>query len=68
MHSAATRIPFYLVNLDRTFEGGMWRDFPNVPAIGKYVMGTWVAALNGGYWKFGACTRKGVPKELYAKG
>ncbi|KAK5057624.1 hypothetical protein LTR84_011624 [Exophiala bonariae] len=68
LHSAATRIPFYLCNLDRTFEDGLWKDFPEVPKLAKDFMGNWVARLNGGYWKFGACTMTGVPKELYAKG
>lgn len=66
-HSAVTRIPFYLCNLDRTFEGGLWKDFPELPNWAKAFMGSWVARLNGGYWKFGACTMAGEPKELYAK-
>lgn len=68
LHSAATRIPFYLCNLDRTFEDGLWKDFPEVPKLAKNFMGNWVARLNRGYWKFGACTMAGVPKELYAHG
>jgi hypothetical protein len=64
-HSAVTRVPFYLTNLDRTFEGGMWKDFPKVPGIAKYIMGNWVSGLNSGYWKFASCTWRGQPKELY---
>ena len=64
-HSAVTRIPFYLTNVDRTFEGGMWKDFPKVPEIGVYVMGNWVSRLNSGYWKFASCTWRGEPKPLY---
>lgn len=67
LHSAVTRIPFYLCNLDRTFEDGLWKDFPEVPKLAKAFMGNWVSRLNGGYWKFGACTMAGEPKELYAK-
>jgi len=67
-HSAVTRVPFYLTNLDRTFEGGMWKGFPDVPQIGKYVMGRWVSRLNSKYWKFASCTWRGEPKELYVSG
>jgi hypothetical protein len=67
-HSAMTRIPFYLTNLDRTFEGGMWKDFPDVPRVGKYIMGRWVSRLNSRYWKFASCTWRGEPKQLYVSG
>lgn len=66
MHAAVTRVPFYLCSLDRTFEGGIWKDFPEVPRLAKAVMGSWVSRVNAGYWKFGACTMKGEPKPLYA--
>ncbi len=65
LHSAVTRVPFYLTNLDRTFEGGMWKNFPPIPKVAKYIMGNWIAGLNGGYWKFASCTWRGEPKELF---
>ncbi|KAH7165163.1 hypothetical protein EDB81DRAFT_865368 [Dactylonectria macrodidyma] len=57
---------FLLFNLDRDFEDGLWKNWPEVPGpvrwVGSRVVGRW----HGGWWKFASCDADGKRKELYA--
>ncbi|KAM5344047.1 hypothetical protein ACJ41O_012584 [Fusarium nematophilum] len=57
---------FLLFNLDRDFEDGLWKNWPDVPGpvrwVGLKVVGKW----HGGWWKFASCDADGKQKELYA--
>lgn len=58
--------PFFLLNLDRTAEEGMWADWPPMPAAIKWGLLYLAAAWNFGQWKFASCDAAGQPRELYA--
>ncbi|KAL8279906.1 hypothetical protein RQP46_007756 [Phenoliferia psychrophenolica] len=59
-------IPFLYANLDRTFENGIWSDWPRIPRpvewAGISVGGAWNAKV----WRYGSCTLLGGKKELEA--
>lgn len=60
-------VPFFLLNLDGTAEGGAWMDWPPMPAPVRWalvnVVGSW---WGGARWKFSSCDGAGSPRELYA--
>jgi hypothetical protein len=60
------RVPFFFLNLDITYEEGLWKDWPPAPGWVKWVMRNLLTYRNQGYWKFAACGADGTPKELYA--
>lgn len=59
-------VPFFLLNLDRTVEDGMWANWPPMPAPIKWGMINLVGSWYGGWWRFASCDSQGQPKELYA--
>lgn len=60
------RIPFFFLNLDETFEDGLWKNWPPAPAPVKWIARNGLTVWNKGYWKFAACDGAGRPKELYS--
>ncbi|OBT76665.1 hypothetical protein VF21_03932 [Pseudogymnoascus sp. 05NY08] len=58
----------FFVNLDRGFEGGLWRDFPAIPAPVRFVLTRVFGRWNAGWWKFAPLDSNGNWKELYAIG
>ncbi|KAM0547789.1 hypothetical protein ACHAPJ_010250 [Fusarium lateritium] len=58
--------PFFLYNLDRTFEGGQWASWPPIPPLVKFVLINVAGAWHGRWWKFASCDVQGSPQELYA--
>ncbi|KAJ2902848.1 hypothetical protein MKZ38_000042 [Zalerion maritima] len=59
-------VPFFLLNLDATYEEGMWAGWPPIPAPIKWGMVNLVGAWHGGRWKFASCSGDSKPRELYA--
>jgi hypothetical protein len=59
-------VPFCLLNLDRTYEGGLWATWPPMPAPIRWMLVNIFGSWNGGWWKFTSCDSAGNPKPLYA--
>ncbi|KAH7363443.1 hypothetical protein B0T11DRAFT_282608 [Plectosphaerella cucumerina] len=59
-------VPFFLMNLDRDVEGGMWANWPPIPAPIKWGLVNIAGSWYGGRWKFSSCDANGRPRELYA--
>jgi hemerythrin-like domain-containing protein len=59
-------IPFILMNMDSTFEGGLWSSWPNMSWAYKWVMLTLGGSWNGGWWLFTSCDVAGKPQRLFA--
>lgn len=59
-------VPFFLLNLDRTTEDGLWANWPPMPAPIKWGLINIAGAWHWGWWKFASCDAAGQPRELYA--
>lgn len=59
-------VPFFLLNLDRGFEGGRWASWPPMPGPIRWIMTNVVGTYYGSWWRFASCTHDGRPRELYA--
>ncbi|KAF6807545.1 hemerythrinHHE cation binding domain-containing protein [Colletotrichum musicola] len=59
-------VPFFLLNLDRTVEDGLWANWPPMPAPIKWGLINIAGAWHWGWWKFASCDAAGQPRELYA--
>jgi hypothetical protein len=59
-------VPFFLMNLDATFEEGMWADWPPMPAVVKWGLVNVAGRVYGEWWKFASCDGGGRKRGLYA--
>ncbi|KAL2137277.1 hypothetical protein VTI74DRAFT_5008 [Chaetomium olivicolor] len=59
-------VPFFLLNLDRTVEDGMWANWPPMPAPIKWGLINVAGAWHSRWWKFASCDADGQPQELWA--
>lgn len=59
-------VPFFLMNLDRGAEGGMWAHWPPIPAPIKWGLVNIAGSWYSGRWRFTSCDANGRPRELYA--
>ncbi|KAF2643218.1 hypothetical protein P280DRAFT_467284 [Massarina eburnea CBS 473.64] len=59
-------VPFLLLNLDVTYEKGMWASWPPMPAPIRWGLVNVGGAYHWGRWKFASCDAAGRPRELYA--
>jgi hypothetical protein len=59
-------LPFFMLNLDRTFENGMWEFWPPIPAAIRWTLIRVIAWKHAGWWRFASCDYDGYPKKLYA--
>jgi hypothetical protein len=67
IHGGVTDVVmFFLFNLDREFEDGLWRDWPEVPGPVRWVGSRVVSRWHGGWWKFASCDADGRLRSLYA--
>lgn len=57
---------FFLRNLDRGFEDGLWQHWPPIPPPIKWIVMQTFGRWNGRWWKFASCDENGKLKELYA--
>lgn len=61
-------LPFFFLNLDITFEEGLYKDWPPIPGVARWVVMNCFTVWNQGFWKFASCDIGGRPRELYAPG
>lgn len=59
-------VPFFLLNLDVTYEDGMWASWPPMPAPIRWGLVNIAGAYHWGWWKFASCDSAGKPRQLYA--
>jgi hypothetical protein len=59
-------VPFFLLNLDRTAEEGMWANWPPMPAPVRWGLINIAGIFHSGWWKFTSCDAAGQPRELWA--
>jgi hypothetical protein len=59
-------VPFFLLNLDRTIENGMWVNWPPMPAPIRWGLINLAGAWRSTWWKFASCDAAGQPQELWA--
>ncbi|KAK4098601.1 hypothetical protein N658DRAFT_217898 [Parathielavia hyrcaniae] len=59
-------VPFFLLNIDRTAEDGMWANWPPMPAPIKWGLINLAGAWHSGWWRFSSCDAAGQPQELWA--
>lgn len=58
-------LPFFLLNLDKTFEDSTWADWPPMPKPIRWTFINIVGMLRGKQMKFASCDSDGMPKELW---
>ena len=61
-------VPFFLMNLDATYEAGRWASWPPMPAPVRWGLVNLAGSWNGAWWKFASCDGAGRPRGLYALG
>ena len=66
--SKTEQIPFFFFNLDRTFEEGLWENWPPIPGPVRWIMLKVVGWPHAGWWRFASCDYDGLPRKLYATG
>ena len=59
-------LPFFMMNLDRTFEDGHWEFWPPIPSAIRWALIRLTARKHAGWWRFASCDYDGYPKKLYA--
>ncbi|KAF9692736.1 hypothetical protein EKO04_009100 [Ascochyta lentis] len=59
-------VPFFLMNLDATYEEGTWANWPPMPAPVRWGLVNVAGSWNWTWWKFASCDSAGKPRELYA--
>ena len=59
-------LPFFMMNLDRTFEDGMWESWPPIPGAVRWVLIRVLARKHAAWWRFASCDYNGYPQKLYA--
>ncbi|UPX17434.1 uncharacterized protein EKO05_0007788 [Ascochyta rabiei] len=59
-------VPFFLMNLDATYEGRKWANWPPMPAPVRWGLVNVAGSWNWTWWKFASCDSAGKPRELYA--
>lgn len=61
-------VPFFLMNLDATYEDGRWASWPPMPAPVRWGLVNVAGSWNWAWWKFASCDSRGQPRELFALG
>jgi hypothetical protein len=61
-------VPFFLMNLDATYEEGSWANWPPMPAPVRWGLVNVAGSMHWAWWKFASCDASGRPKSLYALG
>ncbi|KAM0351709.1 hypothetical protein ACHAPU_002719 [Fusarium lateritium] len=57
-------LPLAMVLHDKTFEGGIWQDFPPLPWIALVAVRWLFVGKHKDWWRFSGCDSYGVPKDL----
>lgn len=61
-------LPFMLLNHEREYESGMWRDWPPIPGPLRWVLLRGVGWWKGKQWRFASCEAGGERRALFALG
>ncbi|CAO2651921.1 Nn.00g002040.m01.CDS01 [Neocucurbitaria sp. VM-36] len=61
-------VPFFLLNLDASYEEGNWANWPPMPAPVRWGLVNVAGAVHWGWWKFASCDAQGRPRNLFALG
>lgn len=61
-------VPFFLLNLDASYENGSWANWPPMPAPIRWGLVNGAGAVHWGWWKFASCDAQGRPRALFALG
>lgn len=64
--SAVYLLPMLWYNHDVDYEDGLWRDFPGLPWIMKWIMVNIVGWWRSNWWRFGGVDRNGKLVTLLA--
>ncbi|KAJ2983681.1 hypothetical protein NQ176_g520 [Zarea fungicola] len=59
---------FFLLNLDREHEDGLWKNWPPIPEPVRWAMVNVAGQWHRSWWKFASCDSLGKRRELYAWG
>jgi hypothetical protein len=59
---------FFLFNHDKTYEGGLWSQWPPMPSPLRWSLVNVGKLAHAGWWKFATCDGAGKPKPLHAAG
>jgi hypothetical protein len=59
-------VPFFLMNLDATYEDGMWATWPPMPGPVRWGLVNVAGSVHWSWWKFASCEGSGKPRDLYA--
>ncbi|KAJ9150311.1 HemerythrinHHE cation binding domain-containing protein [Pleurostoma richardsiae] len=59
-------VPFFLLNLDKNAEDGMWANWPPMPGPIRWGLINIAGLVHSGWWKFASCDAAGEPRELWA--
>ncbi|KAF2707201.1 hypothetical protein K504DRAFT_411188 [Pleomassaria siparia CBS 279.74] len=59
-------VPCFLLNLDTTYEDGMWANWPPMPKLVWWGLVNVAGAYHWGWWKFTSCNSAGKPRALFS--
>lgn len=61
-------VPFFVLNLDATYEAGGWSNWPPLPAPLRWGPVNDAGSLEWSWWKLASCDGRGLRRSLYALG
>lgn len=59
-------VPFFLLNLDASYEEGLWANWPPMPAPIRWGLVNVAGAVHWSWWKFASCDANGRKQDMYA--
>ena len=59
-------LPFFMLNLDRSFENGKWEFWPPIPTPIRWALIRITARKHASWWRFASCGYDGFPQKLCA--
>lgn len=57
-------LPILWFNLDKEFEDGRWKTFPDMPGVMKWAMINLAGSWQSRWWRFGSSGADGVQRDL----
>lgn len=59
-------VVFFFLNQDRTYEDGLWKHWPPIPPVVRWILIRVLGSWHPGWWKFASCDYGGKPQKLCA--